>query len=199
MNLIKKTLPLILISALLITGCNQPEPQEPETAHRKSPIAIAKYNHHTSDTYIKIVYGQPYKRDREIFGNLVPYDEVWRTGANEATELTTTKDIIFNGEVLEAGTYSLFTIPREEEEWTIILNAELGQWGAFDYSEEHDVLRTEVPSLERSSAAEAFTIQFEDETENGTTEIVMRWDRTEVRIPVEFIIENSSAETSSGL
>lgn len=187
---------IYILSSLLILfflwGCTQSEPEEPETLRRKSPIAIAKVLHHPSDTYIKIVYGQPYKRDRDIFGQLVPYDNIWRTGANEATELTTTHDISFAGEKLEAGTYSLFTIPRENQPWTIILNEELGLWGDFDYQQEHDVLRVDVPAEQKKSVAEAFTIQFTDVVDD-TTNIVLQWDQTEVRIPIKFIAPESVA------
>lgn len=105
---------LFLSILLLVTGCGQPEPQDFDPIRRKSPIAIAKVNHEPSQTYVKIVYGQPYKRDREIF-DIVPYDEIWRTGANEATEITITKDILFAGEEVNSGTYTLFSIPREFE------------------------------------------------------------------------------------
>lgn len=175
-----------LLILLLLESCTQSEPEEPETLRRKSPIAIAKVLHHPSDTYIKIIYGQPYKRNRDIFGQLVPYDNVWRTGANEATELTTTHDILFAGEELEAGTYSLFTIPREDEPWTIILNEELGLWGDFDYQQEHDVLRVDVPAKQKESVAEAFTIQFTDVVDDSS-DIILQWDQTEVTIPIQFL------------
>lgn len=183
---------LFLGLLLLVTGCGQPEPQDVDPIRRKSPIAIAKVNHEPSQTYVKIVYGQPYKRDREIFGNVVPYDEVWRTGANEATEITITNDILFAGEEVKAGTYTLFSIPRQSEDWTIILNSKLGQWGAFDYEDEHDVLRVKAPATQVQSTYEAFTIQFEEIT-NDSTNIVLRWDQTEVKIPIEFTGETSSA------
>jgi hypothetical protein len=89
------------------------------------------------------------------------------------------------GERVEAGTYALFTIPNTDT-WTIILNSQLGQWGAFDYNADYDVMRVDVPAKTIEDVAEAFTIQFE-EVENDSTNIVMRWDQTEVRIPVEFI------------
>lgn len=182
---------LFITTLLLITGCGQPEPEDVDPLRRKSPIAIAKINHEASNTYIKIVYGQPYKRGREIFGNLEPYGEVWRTGANEATELTTTKDILFAGEQVKAGTYALFTIPRQDEEWTIILNSKLGQWGAFEYESEHDVLRVDVPARNVESVQEVFTIQFE-ETSGDSTNILLRWDQTEVKIPIEFTGDETS-------
>lgn len=176
----------LFLGFFIILGCNQPEPQEPDKVRRKSPIAIAKVNHQPTDTYIKIVYGQPYKRGRDIFGDLVPYNEVWRTGANEATELTTTRDIIFGGEKLESGTYTLFTIPRKDNNWTIILNEELGQWGAFDYNKSADLMRIKAPASTKESVTEAFTIQF-SEIENDSTNIIIQWDQTTVKIPVEFI------------
>lgn len=176
----------LLIGILLFSSCRQPEPEQPDPVRRKSPIAIAKATHDASDTYVKIVYGQPYKRDRDIFGNVVPFDDVWRTGANEATELTTTKNIVFGGKELEAGTYTLFSIPRKNEPWTIILNSELGQWGAFDYDKSKDVLRIEAPSMNKEAVTEAFTIQF-SEVKDDSTNIIMRWDQQTVRIPVEFL------------
>jgi len=95
----------------------------------RSPLALAAT--WIDSTYVKIVYGSPRKRGREIFGALVPYSEVWRTGANEATEITTTGDLVFGGHRLPAGTYSLYTIPYPDR-WTIIVNRALGQWGAFN-------------------------------------------------------------------
>lgn len=175
----------LLVGLFIFSGCRQPQPEEPDPVRRKSPIAIAKATHDSSNTYIKIVYGQPYKRDRQIFGNLVPYNQVWRTGANEATELTTTKDITFGGKHLNAGTYALFTIPHKNDTWTIILNSELGQWGAFDYNKGKDVMRVQVPSMDKKASTEAFTIQF-SEIENDSTNIVMRWAQKVVKIPIQF-------------
>jgi len=191
-----KTLPFILLigGLTLLWGCNNPEPQEPDPVRRKSPIAIAKVNHEATDTYIKIVYGQPYKHNRDIFGNLVPYDEVWRTGANEATELTTTQPILFGGQRLEAGTYALFTIPHKEGDWTVILNDELGQWGAFNYKKPNDVLRVSAPVQQQKATVEALTIEF-SEVEENSTDIIISWDQTLVKIPVTFI--GGSSEVSS--
>ncbi|MFH5832100.1 DUF2911 domain-containing protein [Halalkalibaculum sp. DA3122] len=172
----------------LISVSCQEEPAQTDTDRRKSPIAIAKVDH--NNTYIKIVYGQPYKRGRTIFGDLVPYNEVWRTGANEATELTTTRDIVLADKKVEAGTYALFTIPGKEQ-WTLILNGELGQWGAFDYNAEYDILRVDVNSEQVEDAAEAFSIQF-GEVQNDSTSITIRWDRTRVNIPVAFLNQDHS-------
>jgi len=131
------------------------------------------------------VYGQPYKRGRNIFGGLEPFGEVWRTGANEATEITITEDVLIGGNPVEAGTYALFSIP-EPEEWTIILNRQLGQWGAFDYDSDYDYLRFTISAGPTDSVVEAMTITFDD-VENNSTHLTIAWDDTRVDIPIEFL------------
>lgn len=189
MNPLFKVLTGLLIGSLLFISCGEKEPEEPDPVRRKSPTAIATVKH--AGTYVKIVYGQPYKSGRDIFGELVPYGEVWRTGANEATEITATKDIMFGGKSLEAGTYSLFTIPNEET-WTIILNSELGLWGAFDYDSSNDVLRVEREANRTEQTDEAFTIQF-GEVQADSAEMIIKWDQTEVRVPITFTAVDSAS------
>ncbi len=175
----------------LLAGCTQDQQQTQDTVQsaRRSPIAIASTTHQPTNTYVKIVYGQPYKRGRDIFGELEPYEEVWRTGANEATEITTTKPLSINGNRVEAGTYALFTIPREQR-WTVILNDSLGQWGAFDYDSAYDYLRTDVMAENSEQITEAFTIEFADVI-NDSTSIILQWDTTRVSIPVQFIASDT--------
>ena len=93
---------------------------------QSSPRATAEADN------VSISYGQPSKKERKIFGELVPFNKVWRAGANEATEITFKEDMNFGGKPIKAGTYSLFINPTETE-WTIILNPELKQWGSFNY------------------------------------------------------------------
>lgn len=145
-----------------------------------SPHDTVKGNH------ITITYGRPYKKGRMIFGSeekkaLVPYGKVWRTGANEATEITVDKDCNFDGKKLKAGTYTLFTIPGEKE-WTVILNTELKQWGAYGYDKvkDKDVLKATVAAKPINNMVEQFTISV---VNNG---IQMEWDQTSVFIPVKF-------------
>lgn len=152
------------------------EPPKP----RLSPVAISRVT--VNDTYIKVVYGQPLKKDRVIFGELEPYGKVWRTGANEATEITFTNDVTMGGKVIPAGTYSLFTIPGKDN-WTVILNSGLGQFGAFQYDESLDVVRFDVPASESDKIYEAFTIRFE--VAGNTVSLVLNWDNTEVHIPFQ--------------
>lgn len=141
-----------------------------------SPKAVA------SEDHIEITYGQPSKRGRVIFGNLVPYDSVWRTGANEATEIVFKKDCELAGSFIKAGRYTLFTIPSKES-WQIIINAQLGQWGAYEYEKykQKDLLKVSVPSYRLKYTAEKLICSI-----NGTA-IRIEWDDTGVCIPYRII------------
>lgn len=99
---------------------------------------------------ITINYGSPSVKGRKIWGGLVPYDTVWRTGANEATTFTTTKDIKVEGKVLPAGTYGFFAIPKSDNTWIIIFNSVPKQWGAFKYDSSKDVLRVTVKAKDNA-------------------------------------------------
>lgn len=149
---------------------------------RPSPTALSAIRY--KDSYIKITYCQPKKRGRVIFGGVVPYGQVWRTGANEATEITLTRDAFINGTLLPAGTYSLFTIP-EKENWTIIINKEVGLWGSYNYNEKLDVLRFVVPAQNMSEVSESFTIQFDQR--NSVADLLLLWDHIKISIPIQFI------------
>ena len=175
-NLLVATLTLLIFS---FSSSYSQEPVQP----RPSPLELVTMKY--EDTYVKITYCRPHKRGREIFGELEPYDKVWRTGASEATEITLTQDIMMSGHKLEAGTYSLFTIPTENN-WTIILNGDLGQWGAFRYNQDRDILRFEAKTQETDVIYEPFTIEFE---ESGVkkTNLLLIWDKTKVIIPIEFL------------
>lgn len=147
---------------------------------RNSPIVIANLKT-TENNYVKCTYGQPLKKGRVIFGNLVPYGKLWRTGANEASEVTLTSNFKIGNTALSAGTYTLFTIPNEEK-WTVILNSELGQWGDFEYNENKNVLTYEADVSENTDIYEGFTIQFEDIT--GGFNMLLLWDKVKVTIPI---------------
>lgn len=126
-------------------------------------------------TQVSITYGRPSVNDRDIFGALVAFDSWWRTGANESTAITFSDDVQIEGEELEAGTYSLYTIPGEDE-WTIIINEKLS-WGT-QYDEAEDVLRVEVEPTQ-AEYMEQFMIYFENITENSA-DCVIHWDETKV-------------------
>jgi len=115
--------------------------EQDEKAQRPSPPATASGLF--GDLNITLDYSSPAVKEREIWGALVPYGEVWRTGANEANVITLNMDVLVNGEQLPAGKYSLFTIPGEGD-WTVIFNKIYDQWGAFDYDASEDMLRIKV-------------------------------------------------------
>ena len=149
-----------------------------------SPSATAEYE--KNGLSITVDYCQPSKKGRLIFGTtqekaLVPYGKWWRTGANEATVIKFSRDVTIGGKVLKAGKYTLFTIP-DKGDWTIIINAEVGQWG-LSYDDSKDVLRVPATSLQQPDSVETFTIDF-NEKETGV-DMLLHWDTTVVTIPIK--------------
>lgn len=144
---------------------------------RVSPNATVSQTIGTTE--VLVTYGRPGVRDREIFGGLVAFDEVWRTGANESTVIVLSDDVMIEGEEVAEGTYSMYTIPGEEE-WTIIINEKLS-WGT-QYDEAQDVVRV-TTEPEESFYVEQFMIYFEDVSENSG-ELVLHWDNTKVPITI---------------
>ena len=116
---------------------------------------------------VDIDYGSPFVKERKIWGELVPFDKIWRAGANDATAVTFGSDVIINGKPVMAGTYALFMIPKEGETWTVILNEEWskeihGVWGAYDHKPEKDVLRFEVKPVYSDDVLESLTYTVTD-------------------------------------
>ncbi|PIB36475.1 hypothetical protein BFP72_14250 [Reichenbachiella sp. 5M10] len=158
------TLSLLLLGPLL---AQTPKASPPKTAERE-----------INGKTITINYSSPSKKGRQIWGELVKYDKVWRTGANEATTLEISDDILIGGKALKKGKYALFTIPNKDK-WTIIINSNANQWGAYSYDKERDVLRFDVkPSP--ASFTEMFTITI---SETGTISLI--WDELKVEFPIE--------------
>ena len=139
---------LFALTALLTAGSLSAQDKQPA-----SPPATMEAK--IGDATITIDYSQPSAKGREIYGELVPYDKVWRTGANKATSFKTNMDITINGKTLKAGEYALYTIPGEKE-WTIIFNTDVGAWGAYKYKEEKDVLRV-TATPEKTKMTETMT------------------------------------------
>jgi len=151
----------------------------------KSKSPEADVNYEAGELKIHVFYNSPAKRGRVIFGELVPFGKVWRTGANEATMLETNKDLSFKGKILKAGKYTIWTIPQEQS-WTVIFNSEVGQWG-IDYNgvanrdPKNDVLSVEVPAVIQEKEFEQFTISLEKMDEDH--ELIFLWDKTLVSVP----------------
>ena len=148
-----------------------------DKANRPSPPAEATGT--VEGTDITINYSQPSVKGREIFGELEPYGKVWRTGANEATTFEVSNDVTIEGETLPAGKYALFTIPRENEDWTVIFNKNPDQWGAFDYDESQDALRVDVAPQETEEMTEKLTFEVGEEGE-----VSMMWANTAISFDV---------------
>ena len=136
---------------------------------------------------VKVTYGQPSKRGRVIFGDLVPYGEVWITGANQATEITFSKNSIIDKNEIEAGTYTLCTIPLKDK-WLIILNSKLNANYNHDKTKKHDILKTEEVitevAVKKGNVQEKLTFSFRNNT-TGTT-LTIAWDDVEVELPITY-------------
>ena len=149
-------------------------------------------------TDVEIDYSRPNKRDREIFGGLVPYGKVWRTGANKPTTIKFSDAVKIGGQDVAAGEYAFYTIPNENE-WTIILSKNTKLWGAYGYKPDADALRVTVKPVTLADPVETFTIGFDNLKDNGAT-ISLEWDKA--RVPVELTtnaIEKLNAEIDAAL
>ncbi len=155
---------LPVFALLTITACAQNA--------KPSPAASAEFK--AGNATIKINYNAPSVKGREIWGKLVPYGQVWRTGANEATTFETDQDVKIEGQLLPKGKYALFTIPGKDE-WVIIFNKTAKQWGSFGYKEADDALRVSV----RPGLANAFTEVMKIEGHNDGS-VSLLWEKLEV-------------------
>lgn len=144
---------------------------------RTSPNATVSQTIGT--TQVTVGYSRPSVRDRAIFGELVPFDAVWRTGANEATTITFSDDVMFGGQAVPAGTYALFTVPGQDS-WSVMVNSAAEQWGAMDYDADLNVASVTVEA-EAATSAEMMTFYFDNVTETEGM-LVLHWDET--RVPV---------------
>ena len=151
---------------------------------RTSPNAAVSQTIGTTE--VRLTYGRPQVNDRTIFGGLVSYDEVWRTGANEATTFSVSSDVTIEGEPLSAGTYSLYTIPGPDT-WTIIFNNVANQWGT-NYDQSEDALRVEVDADTAPHQHEMMTFVFEEVTDTTGT-CVLYW--ADVRVPFDIQVAGS--------
>lgn len=145
----------------------------------RSPKAVAQVTQ--NGITIKVTYSQPSKKDRTIFGGVVKYDKVWRTGANAATIIELAQDVRIGSNRLAKGRYSLYTIPTPTD-WTVIINRRTGQWG-LSYNEAADVMRLTVPTRTYTPPAELFFISFEPQP--GGINLLLTWDETQAVVPIQ--------------
>lgn len=154
-------------------------------AKRLSPKDTVKFE--LNDLELKVFYNRPFKKNREIFGALVPFNQVWRTGANEATTFETNKPLEVAGMPLPAGKYTLWTVPKDSV-WTVIFNTKQYSWGVDSemkpmWDPNYDALNIEVPVHDLKKPVEQFTIAFDNSTDNLS--LTMAWDVVKVSVPLK--------------
>ena len=153
---------------LLIFSCGSKQKPSP-------PVTLED---NVGNTSIVIKYNSPRVRERSIWGDLVPYDKVWRTGANEATTIKISEDILIYDSPLKKGEYSFFTIPGKDN-WTIIFNNISKQWGSYDYDSNQDVLRLKVVPVQSNKFFENMTFSIED------NKIIFNWENLSFSLKIE--------------
>jgi Protein of unknown function (DUF2911) len=146
------------------------------------PSPVSKISQAVGLTDISIEYSRPSAKARKVFGGLVPFNELWRTGANASTKLTFSENVKIAGNDLPKGTYALYTIPSEKE-WTIVLHKNTTHWGTDEYKQEEDAFRFTVKPTSSASTVETFTMQL-DNLKNNACDISLSWENTTVLIPV---------------
>lgn len=147
-----------------------------------------------NDLELEIFYNRPSKKGREVFGALVPYDKVWRTGANEATTFETNKNLMIAGMYLPSGKYTLWTVPRDST-WKVIFNKKQYPWGVDEemkpmWNPNYDILEIDVPAESINTTVEQFTIAFDNTTDN--LQLTMAWDQTKIAVPLEVLKDQTN-------
>lgn len=187
-----KKIVFIFLSALLISvgwscssktdsseeNVSMEESQESEENDRPSPLEVKSGE--INGKSFRVQYGSPAVKDRTIWGDLVPYDVVWRTGANEATFVEISEEMTVEGKSIAPGKYSLFTIPKSSGAWTVIFNSDWDlEHGHFQYDEKNDVLRVEVSPQWGENVQERLSIEIEDPG------LVIRWEKLKLPISIQ--------------
>ena len=173
---------IALVCAILFSTQSATAQEFPKVDVSPMDLAIARADRN-APPMARVIYSRPQLKGREL-SKLAPNGKVWRTGANEATELTLYNTMMLGGKKLEAGTYTLYTIPGENN-WTVIINSETNAWGSYSYKEEKDLVRIEVPKRDSAAATEALSMVFRPES-NGTT-LLIGWDRMYIEVPFKNI------------
>ena len=147
----------------------------------KSPMDVATFpsSYKISDKIVKVTYSRPQLNGRDLV-KLAPPEKIWRTGANEAAEITFYKNVIFGGKALKAGTYSLFTIPSLNGDWTIIINRARNVWGSYYYKQDQDVIRVSGKTSKTEENVEAFSMIFDKDMT-----LKMGWGKTLISVSIE--------------
>jgi hypothetical protein len=132
----------------------------------------------------RVIYGRPVKNGRTIFGGIIKYNELWRLGANEATELELFSPVKISNKIIPKGRYTLFCVPSENR-WTLILSKDNFCWGSFTYDTKKDVVRADIKPETTNESVETFTIYFSENT--GKANLVMLWDNQRAELPMTLV------------
>ncbi len=186
------------LALLFFFACNSPNTSEEESTTQSEsiyadslersedlPSPLRKITGVIDGVTIEINYSSPGVKNRVIWGDLEPYDKVWRTGANAATTIEFSEDILFQGSNLPAGKYAMFSIPRNEAPWIIIINKEWDQWGAYNYDETLDALRVEVEPIILDTTIERLRFELDEDAKR----IVFSWEK--IMLPIDISSTNS--------
>jgi hypothetical protein len=180
----KPILSLVFVLAMFSAQAQKPELDKSpmDMSYLPNGYPLLKKNGKAKDLPVaRVLYGRPSKNGRPIFGGLNKYDELWRLGANEATEIEFFTNVKIGGKTVPKGRYTMYCIP-EETRWTLIINKDNFSWGSFTYDAKKDLLRTDVAVEKTQEVVEAFTIYFED-TKNGGNMIFL-WDDVKAVLPI---------------
>ena len=167
-----------ILQALVISA------QEKVQIKLTSASPSASFEQELGSTIIKVSYSRPLARGRKIFGELVPFEKLWRTGASDCTSITTNEDIVFGNTTLKTGSYSIFSIPSKKE-WTIIVNTDTTLHGETGYDAKKDVFRFTVPVESIPNLYETFTIEINDVNSKGEGFLKIIWENSMVKIPLK--------------
>ncbi|MBQ0907778.1 DUF2911 domain-containing protein [Flavobacterium sp. F-328] len=171
-------LSIILLQSLIVSA------QEKVQIRVTTSSPAASFEQEVGSAKIKVAYSRPLVRGRKVFGELVPFDKLWRTGASDCTVINTSEDIYFGNNLLKAGSYSIFSIPSNNE-WTIIVNTDTALHGETGYDEKKDVMRIKVPIEKSPNFYETFTIELNDINSKGEAFLKIIWENTMVKIPLK--------------
>ncbi len=179
----------LFIVALFVTVCSygqlqvtEPDKSPMDMSYSPQGYPILKFQNKNMDGKLnaRVIYSRPQVKGRDIFGGEVKYNELWRLGANECTEIDLYKNAVIAGKKVPKGRYSLYCIPTENK-WTIIINKDTDSWGGFSYNEMMDVVRTEVPVVKNDGPVEYLTMYFDN-----ANNLVVMWADIKVSLPVQF-------------
>lgn len=160
----------------------EPDKSPLDIAYHPHGYPILKFQSKTAPAMplARVIYSRPQKNGRVIFGDVVKYNEIWRMGANESTEVEFYKDVTIGSKKLPKGRYSLFCVPQAGS-WTIVVNSALHTWGTFSYEKSKDLLRADVAVTKMESPVEYYTMVFD-----ASGNLVVLWDTIKVVIPIKY-------------